>query len=540
MDPQTITYKIKADRPDELDKFISGYTGMFYKPFTHFDKSEEEIILKEDKFFSSAVTKMFGMSQYMYANNCVTDVQMNISSYEEKKKEKLELIPKLQREITRLSKLEWPTKREKRNRIKTEERLQANIESLARGICFGGKDLLREITKLSQMEKPSEKQVELLVRKKKEFKYGRVRQPLFVGCAKEGGNRYFEFHLDENHVLFKISRNNHVRLELSSFGNNRKEVLHLLQCAINNNELPVTVRLSKKEMKITFDTERLYGFGFDVERYNQLKKDRPDLTRKEAAKIIFDEQKEKKLAGKKRNRVAGIDQNPDEIGFSIVDVDPITNLVKKVVFTKRYDLRQLSESNCGTKGYRKYIRGKQRHEIREVYKDIFMQLKRYNVSRLGVEDLEFKDFAKYFPREYNRKTKNVWYRGLQEETLNRRSASSGTILEYVEPQYSSFIGNNMFPQYHDCIGASIEIGRRSYTKYLKDCPNRLFPSMENHNNERLSHLAGMAVTVKNTWVLLYNECKKACYGAEGWWRNKSSTVGNNLFSHKSMVTFHCS
>jgi hypothetical protein len=63
--------------------------------------------------------------------------------------------------------------------------------------------------------------------------------------------------------------------------------------------------------------------------------------------------------------------------------------------------------------------------------------------------------------------------------------------------------------------------------------------MENYNSERLNHLAGIAVPIKNRWQDLSKVLNKKEYGIGGWWRNKLSTEGKNLHSPKSMVTFYC-
>ena len=532
---QTYIYNILSmDKPHEFDVITYDYTGLFQKLYNNFELSKDENYINE-------LREKFNINIYQY-NNCCVDVKMSLESFIEIQNEKLETIKDIEKEIKSINKNIRLTKYQKIYKIKLERKIFNIKRTFDNQICFGGKNILRDITRLKQLNEPTENQLELIKDYKYKFTEGRKRNIFFQGTACENGNRNIDFHLDKNFIILKYNKDCHIKIKLTPFKNKkRKRILTKLQHAVDNKLIAITVRISKTEVCLTFDNEQLNGFGFDTTKLNKLKKEHKFVDGKVLWKQVKDEQTEHKLFGKVKNRCAGIDQNPDEIGFSIVDIDPITNEVKKVIFTRKYDLRLLSEAKPKKKTKKKYIRNKHKTELVEVYKDIFEWCKHYKVSYFGLEELNkiTTSNQKDNQTDFNRKVKNVWYRGLQESIIKIACDEKGIIFNEVDPKYTSFIGNMMFPEYHDCIGSSIEIGRRSYTKYKKDCPNRLYPSIGNYNSEKMFYRTGVAVPMKETWVSLQKECKKVCYGKEGWWRNKVSTVGKNLSSKKSMIMYHC-
>jgi len=102
-----------------------------------------------------------------------------------------------------------------------------------------------------------------------------------------------------------------------------------------------------------------------------------------------------------------------------------------------------------------------------VWKYIFNLAKHYKVSHFVMEDLDFKPKVdKNKPKEFNRKTKNLWHRTLTQQLVNKYCNINGIIKIEVIPCYSSFIGNMVYEDY-DPIAASLELCRRGIVKYIK-------------------------------------------------------------------------
>jgi hypothetical protein len=522
------------DNKQAFDRQVYNYTGLFYKLYNNFELSKDKSTVDEWK-------KQYNAS-YDSFKNCETDVKMTLISLNEIKQEKERTILEIKKQIDILNKKNRLTKYEKKYRLKLRNKLKRTEQSLNKDVCFGGKQLLREITKLSQLSEPTEKQLKSLYKKKKEFSKNRKRNIFLQGRACEGGNRYIEFHLTEGYIIFKPNKDIKIKIDFYIKPDNKKRNRDLakIQQMVDNNELAVTLRLDENKICLTFDIEELNGYGFDEKTYNILKKNKTDQEIKQIKFDLYKEQKERKFVNKIKTRCAGIDMNPDEIGFSIVDINPTTNEIKRVIFTRRYDLRLFTEAVYVNKNKSQYLRNKHKTEIQNIYVDIFKWITHYKVSHFGIEDLtNITNTQVDNSKTFNRKTKNVWCRGMQENLAIIKCGERGVELVRVDAKYSSVIGNILHYQYHDCIGASIEIGRRSYTKYIKNCHNSIYPTMENYNSERLNHLAGIAVPIKNRWQDLSKVLNKKEYGIGGWWRNKLSTEGKNLNSPKSMVTFYC-
>lgn len=102
------------------------------------------------------------------------------------------------------------------------------------------------------------------------------------------GNRLFDFDFEENKITFKLSRTNHRTLKYKVPHNKIKNNLIRLQELIDNKQISVTVSLTKSVMYLTFDESKITDCNFK------------DL---------------------KKNRVLGIDMNPNYIGISVLEFD---------------------------------------------------------------------------------------------------------------------------------------------------------------------------------------------------------------------------
>jgi IS605 OrfB family transposase len=228
-----------------------------------------------------------------------------------------------------------------------------------------------------------------------------------------------------------------------------------------------------------------------------------------------------------------VDKNPDKIGFSINDVDKITGEVLKTIFHRTFDLSYYTNQ----KNLSHEDRDKLKFEMTQIYKYIFDACEHYKVAYFSCEELtNITNSINSFCKTFNRKTHNVWYRELQLSLIKIGCGERGIIFNEVAPMYSSFIGNikhNLF----DPEAASVELSRRGYLKYKKEQGNRMYPSIDKEDYEKMSYLVGQDVSKLKTWVALYkkfNSCVVPNLGVV--WRNKNpKDVGKYLFSKKSNV-----
>ena len=106
------------------------------------------------------------------------------------------------------------------------------------------------------------------------------------------GNRLFDFYFEENKITFKLSRTDHRTLKYKVPHKKIKNNLIRLQELIDSKQISVTVSLTKSYIYLAFDESKITDFNFK------------DL---------------------KKNRVLGIDMNPNYIGMSVLEFDENDN-----------------------------------------------------------------------------------------------------------------------------------------------------------------------------------------------------------------------
>ena len=121
------------------------------------------------------------------------------------------------------------------------------------------------------------------------------------------GNRLFVFDFEENEITFKLSRTNHRTIKYKVPHKKIKNNLIRLQELIDNKQISITVSLTKSDMYLTFDESKITDCNFK------------DL---------------------KKNRVLGIDMNPNYIGLSILEFDDKDDF--KVLNKQVFDLTKLT------------------------------------------------------------------------------------------------------------------------------------------------------------------------------------------------------
>lgn len=266
---------------------------------------------------------------------------------------------------------------------------------------------------------------------KDEFKSSRLFGIYSQGETLKCGNRKFKLDITNNQIIFKFSKTKHINLKLPILHKNYLYELINLEEQCNQKLSNFSVELKLDKICITFDDSKIY-----CSNYNG-----------------------------KSNIVAGIDMNPNYIGFSI---SKWGNGKHNVLLEEQYDLsyftKNLHKSSNDTKS--KHQNNKQIFELKEIAKDIINKCKLYKVGKFGIEDLNFKVGNQGKGKSFNRLTKNKWKRDSLVSALKKLCLLNKIDFIEVNPVYSSFIGNlcNDAP---DPIAASLEIARRAMFKYIK-------------------------------------------------------------------------
>ena len=283
-------------------------------------------------------------------------------------------------------------------------------------IIFGGKQNLLKYLKGNKT--------------KEQYKLDKLR-PIFIqGEAPKHGNRSFEFHFDENYVIYKYSKEFHFRIEFSKMRKNIQNQLLKLQELAKQNSLAIGVKLDTNKQKLS---------------------------------IVFDEKQIEEHCYKslKQNRVIGIDLNPNAIGISILEFDKNDSenfevLHKEVISTYKLNDKTIKSN-------------KRKYELVKICYNIDKLVNYWKCSKICIEDLNIKHSDKKLGKNFNRLCNNVWCRDLVVNKLKMLANINHYSIIDINPCYSSFIGNVLYGDENtpDMVSASIEIARRGFNKYNK-------------------------------------------------------------------------
>jgi len=432
----------------------------------------------------------------------------------EDKKERI----KLEKEISQMS----LSRRMKKKRIYKINNSLAKIErNKGKNICFGGKAKQRLFTKLKQeikynyefknkkelsKERKEEKE-EYLERVKKEFKEGRSLGVYFSGRACEGGNRKFDFDLNNNKIIFKPCAKGHFEIFFKELDKKEEKILKKIQNLIKDNLIPLTIRLFNDRVCISYDNELISGYAFNEKAYNEAIVGIKDPEEKKRIKAEFyKEQKERKLYNKIKNRYFAYDSNPNYIGICIVDMltdDPEGDF--EIVYVNVFELKELNAKLGLGSSDEAQLRqnNKRKYELKNTWCTIFKIIEHYNVGFFVKEDLSIKKGDKGKGAVFNRQTNNLWLRTESNKSINKFCQNLGIVIIEVNCVFSSVIGNINY-NYFDPIASSLEIARRGIVKYLKG--NSIYPSLKRMNHEKLVYLLGENVFEVNKDT--YSICRK--------------------------------
>lgn len=294
-----------------------------------------------------------------------------------------------------------------------------------------------------------------------------------LGLFSEGevtfkGNRLFKINLQDNSIIYKRSRKEHIQLLIKeNLSPKRKRLLESICLTMENKVSPVSFKIKDDNLYITYNE-------IVVESYKRFK----DL---------------------KSNRILGIDLNPNYIGLSILEFNDKDEF--KVIHKRVFDLSDLNKVNSVNKV---------NYEIQQIDNEILNLCKHYHVSKLAIEDLKFKKSNKFWNKKLNCLCKNKFRFSKIKSHLNTLCNVSDVEFIEINAAYSSFVGNMIYgdSKTPDMIAASIEIARRAYKKFDKEW---FYPTIV--SIERIKEVLGNQWKKElklnfTSWKTFFNQIKK--------------------------------
>ena len=246
------------------------------------------------------------------------------------------------------------------------------------------------------------------------------------GETNQKGNRLFKIDIENSKFIYKRACKEHYDLKIvEKLNDKRRNILQKLEVLMSEKKIPVTIRLKKDHVYLSYDE-----------------------------KVV---EKEKQFKGLFKNRILGIDLNPNYFGISIIEFNHQDKY--RVIHKEVIDLNELQKQS----------KNKIHHELYEINHHILKLCKTWKVSKLAIEDLNFKKSNKFWSKDLNRLCRNKFRYSFVKSHLNTLCNVYGVELIEVNAAYSSIIGNFKHGNEScpDMVAASIEIARRAYKKFQK-------------------------------------------------------------------------
>jgi len=459
-----------------------------------FRKLYKNIHRIKDPFFIKFLQNKFNLND-IEIRSLINDVDTKYKQIIAAKEANELQITEIIKDIEKLESKNKLNKKETRTLFKLNKKLKYKENHLSNDIVFGGSYNLKKISTYSNLNDEVKKN-----QYKDLFNINRILPIYIIGESNQKANRFFEFNLKDNLIIYKPNRKTKIEIKLSIHKSYKNEFIKL-QELINNKNISISIRLSNDSICLTYDNEILYGYSLDVKsrnievseiKNNHIDKETKTNLIKEVYKKYYDELRSRKQIGKLNNRYLSIDLNPNNIGCSIIDKSE-NNDSFKIIKVIQYDLTNLNKKldKNVSKDYRNHITNKRKHGIYHIWKDIFKMMLHYKCFNLVIEDLNFdKSKQNDMNKESNRQILNMWNLDLIKNLINKYVHNFGFNLIEINACYSSTIGNLMY-NYTDCCNASIEICRRGINKYVK---NKFYPSIEDTIDYAMSKLSLMNQT----------------------------------------------
>ena len=308
---------------------------------------------------------------------------------------------------------------------------------------------------------------------KEEFKDSRNIGILSEGEMNQKGNRLFKIEVENSKFIYKRACKEHYDLEIvEKLSDKRKQILSRLQSLMSEKKIPVTIRLKKDHIYLSYD-EKI------VENYRKFHN-------------LF------------QNRVLGIDLNPNYFGISIIEFDHKDKY--SVIHKEVIDVSELQKQS----------KNKIKFELYEINHRILTLCNQWHCGKLSCEDLKFNNKKKFWNKDLNKLCRNNFRFNIVKTHLETLCNTFGVEFIEVNAAYSSIIGNFIHGSVTcpDMVAASIEIARRSYKKFEKGWYQPKFIS-----NKRLQQVLG-------------NQWKKELELGYGCWKGLAGIIKKSKLKYR--------
>lgn len=511
-----LTYKLKLVDDINIQSYLEQYSKCFRIIYNNLD-------LLNDKSFNNELKIKFNLLDSWFIQCAKIEAK---TKYEQLKTSKEKIKSKINDINFIISNKQYKNKNQL---YKLKNKLSLLNKDLNKNIVFGGKTLLKEITKLKQTYIKTNN-IDLYneyIIKLNKYKNNRILSISSIGEQPQKSNRKYNFDLNNCKLTFKPNAKTKIDIKFKC-SNKQQSILNKIQTYIGI--IPISIKLDNRYVYITFDEEKLFDYEFKTLDYFKEIKDK-DIKKDIYKKYLF-EQKERKLKNKVKDRYCAVDLNPEYIGLCIVDKNNFNIIYKYAIDLTKLNNRLKLSSNDKIQIKQN---NKRRYEIFNVWKHIFDICKHYRVSNFVIEELNFKNkVIKDSNKEFNRKTKNIWHRGITNNMILKYCNMLGIELIEVNAVYSSFIGNLTY-NYFDPVSASLEICRRGMNKYIKG--NKMFGSIETIDLKKVeNYLSSKNVQCDNVKELTISKLFKHLSGLK--YRNSlnnSEFLENQLKTRKSNI-----
>jgi len=271
---------------------------------------------------------------------------------------------------------------------------------------------------------------------KNEFKENKYLPIVNYGEIQQHGNRKFKLDMNNNKIIFKLNKKNHIDINLPKLKANYKRELQKIQSSMELNELKVSFKLDNKYIYISYEP---------IKYDNTLQL--------------------------KDNRIMGLDLNPNNIGISILE---FKNNNYNIIHTCFIDLFENNKLHKNKKDY----------NVIMISKQIIQLMKSYHIKNISIEDLNIKTKNYNKGKKYNKLCNNDWNRNLFVNNLIKRCDINNMNVYKINTAYTSVIGNLKY-DYCDPVNASIEVARRGYQFNKMYIKNSFYPefSLKNQWNQ---------------------------------------------------------
>ena len=487
----TLKIKIKSLSNEKLiDNKIFMYTGCYNYLYKCFEQVE-------DKYFLNDVKLKFNINE-IELRSVLNQVKIKKDIEISNNKKKFIRINELYKSIENSN--------NHKNIFNWTNKIEFLKKSIKNSEVFGKRSLLQSITKDANKGIRKDKKI-------KEWKESRKRNIYIIGEANYKGNRFIDFNLTNNQLIYKPSRKEKCIIELYKYKDKRID-FNKLQYLIDDKEISISTTINKDFVCLTFDLNSYLGINQRLKEIkSNLQKEIKEkgITDKQVIKDMYSieyKKLEEELSVKKiKNRYCSIDMNPDGIGVSIFDSKNDKQIfIEKFYIDYSGNNKNLGLSTDSEKNLKQT--NKRKAEILYSLSRLFEKLRHYRVYNFVMEELNFTDIDG--KKVNNRKINNVWNRELILQKIKKEICLSGINLIEVNPVYTSFIGNIQHEEF-DPIAASIEIGRRGSSKYKK---GSFYPKIKIKDIDTLELLIGKRLIndAQNlndlNWKLLYKNYAK--------------------------------